>query len=88
MWIETGAPTRVLAVPETAIVDDAGRKVVYVQVEGESFERRLVALGIRSGGWVQVTSGVAKGERVVSRGAYEIKLAASGGAVPEHGHAH
>jgi RND family efflux transporter MFP subunit len=88
VWIETGAPTRVLAVPETAIVDDAGRKVVYVQVEGESFERRLVALGIRSGGWVQVTSGITKGERVVSRGAYEIKLAASGGAVPEHGHAH
>lgn len=88
VWIETGEPTRALAIPETAIVDDAGRKVAYVQVEGESFERRLVALGIRSGGYAQVTSGIAKGERVVTRGAYEIKLAASGGAVPEHGHAH
>jgi RND family efflux transporter MFP subunit len=88
VWIETGEPSRMLAVPETSIVDDAGRKVVYVQVEGESFERRLVALGIRSGGWAQVTSGIAKGEHVVTRGAYEIKLAASGGAVPEHGHAH
>jgi cobalt-zinc-cadmium efflux system membrane fusion protein len=88
VWIETGDPAKVLAIPETAIVDDAGRKVAYVQVEGESFERRLVSLGIRSGGWVQVTAGIEKGERVVSRGAYEIKLAASGGAVPEHGHAH
>jgi len=88
VWIEIGEPARVLAVPETAIVDDAGRKVVYVQVEGESFERRLVQLGARSGGWVQITDGVTKGEHVVTRGAYEIKLAASGGAVPEHGHAH
>ena len=33
-------------------------------------------------------NGVMPGERVVTRGAYDIKLAASGGAVPEHGHAH
>ena len=88
VWIETGAPARVLAIPETAIVDDAGRKVAYVQIEGESFERRLLSLGVRSGGWVEVKAGIAKGERVVTLGAYEIKLAASGGAVPEHGHAH
>ena len=88
VWIETGEPSRVLAIPETAIVDDAGRKVAYVQAEGESFERRIVSLGIRSGGWVQVLGGITKGEHVVTRGAYEIKLAASGGAVPEHGHAH
>lgn len=88
VWIETGPPVRALAIPEAAIVDDAGRKVAYVQVEGESFERRLVTLGIRSGGWVQVKAGIAKGEHVVTRGAYEIKLAASGGAVPGHGHAH
>ncbi len=88
VWIETGAPSKLLAIPETAIVDDAGRKVAYVQLEGEAFERRLVTLGMRSGGWVHVTAGIARGERVVTRGAYEIKLAASGGAVPEHGHAH
>jgi hypothetical protein len=28
-------------VPASAIVDDAGRPIVFVQVEGESFERRL-----------------------------------------------
>jgi cobalt-zinc-cadmium efflux system membrane fusion protein len=88
VWIETGAPAKALAIPETAMVDDAGRKVAYVQVEGESFERRLLTLGVRSGGWVEIKAGVSKGEHVVTRGAYEIKLAASGGAVPEHGHAH
>ena len=88
VWIDTGAPTKALAIPETAIVDDAGRRVAYVQVEGEAFERRVLTLGIRSGGWVEVKAGLAKGEHVVTRGAYDIKLAASGGAVPEHGHAH
>lgn len=88
VWIETGAATQALAIPASAIIDDAGRKVAYVQVEGESFERRVLTLGIRSGDWVEVVAGVAKGEHVVTRGAYEIKLAASGGAVPEHGHAH
>ncbi|MGE3457216.1 MAG: efflux RND transporter periplasmic adaptor subunit [Kofleriaceae bacterium] len=88
VWIETGAPSRVLAIPETAIVDDAGRKVAYVQVEAESFERRVLALGTRSGGWVEVIAGISPGDRVVTTGAYEIKLAAAGGAVPEHGHAH
>jgi RND family efflux transporter MFP subunit len=88
VWIETGAPTKALAIPESAMVDDAGRKVAYVQVEGEAYERRVLALGIRSGGLVEVKAGLAKGEHVVTRGAYDIKLAASGGAVPEHGHAH
>lgn len=88
VWIETGEALRALAVPETAVVDDAGRKVVYVQVGGEAFERRLVQIGIRTGGWMQITSGLNVGERVVTRGAYDIKLAAAAGAVPEHGHAH
>lgn len=88
VFIATGAPRAALAVPDGAIVDDAGREVVYVQVEGESFERRAVGTGIRSGGWTEITSGLAAGERVVTRGAYAVKLAAAGGAVPGHGHAH
>ncbi|HWO26642.1 MAG TPA: efflux RND transporter periplasmic adaptor subunit [Kofleriaceae bacterium] len=86
--IATGAPRRALAIPESAIVDDAGRAVAYVMIEGEAFERRPLRLGIRSHGWVEVLEGVAEGERVVTRGAYEIRLAAAAGAVPAHGHAH
>ncbi len=88
VWIETGAPVTTLAIPETAIVDDAGKKVVYVQVEGERFERRPVTLGIRSGGHVEVRDGLSRGDRVVVRGAYDIKLASAGASIPEHGHAH
>jgi multidrug efflux pump subunit AcrA (membrane-fusion protein) len=62
--------------------------VVFVQVEGEAFERRVLELGVRSGGWVAVLAGLAAGDRLVVRGAYDVELAAGGGAVPSHGHAH
>ncbi len=88
VMVATGAPVRALAVPESAIVDDAGKEVVYVQVEGEAFERKPVTLGIRSAGWAQVVAGLEPGQRVVTRGAYEIKLASAAGAIPAHGHAH
>jgi multidrug efflux pump subunit AcrA (membrane-fusion protein) len=57
-------------------------------VEGESFERRPLRLGLRANGWVEVLEGVAAGERVVTTGAYEVRLAGASGALPAHGHAH
>jgi len=86
--IATGAPRKVLAIPDLAIVEDSGRSIAFVMVEGESFERRVLRLGIRSNGWTEVLDGLVAGERVVTRGAYEVKLASSSGAVPAHGHAH
>lgn len=86
--VATGPARRALAIPEVALLDDGGRSVAFVMVEGEAFERRVVRTGARSGGWVEVLSGVAAGERVVTEGAYEVKLAASSGAIPAHGHAH
>ena len=86
--IATGAPTKALAIPEAAVVEDAGKATTYVMVEGEAFERRPLTLGIRSNGWVEVKDGVKAGERVVTKGAYEIKLASASGAIPAHGHAH
>jgi cobalt-zinc-cadmium efflux system membrane fusion protein len=78
----------VLAIPAQAVVEDGGVPVVYVMDGGESFFKRRVALGVRDGDLVEVISGVVEGERVVSRGAYEIKLATASGAIPEHGHQH
>lgn len=83
-----GEAVRAVAVPAGAIVDDGSQRVVFVQVEGEAFERRVVRLGDSDNGYVAVTDGVRAGERVVTRGAWSVKLAASGGAVPAHGHSH
>jgi RND family efflux transporter MFP subunit len=75
-------------VPESALVDDGGRPVVFAQITGESFARRPVTLGSRQGGLVEVVSGVEPGERVVTRGAYLIRLAAMSTQIPAHGHVH
>lgn len=75
-------------VPVSALVDDAGRPIVFVQHDGEAFERRPVTLGARAGKVVQVVSGVAPGDRVVTTGAYLIRLASLSTQVPSHGHVH
>ena len=88
LHLATARAEEALALPETAIVEEAGRPVVFVQLSGEMFERREVILGIRDGGWVQLIEGVSEGERVVTEGAYVVRLASLSSALPTHGHAH
>ena len=78
------APT----VPSSALIEDSGRTLVYVQVGGESFEDRTVTVGNRQGGQVQIAAGLQEGERVVTRGAYLLRLASMTTQAPVHGHVH
>ena len=75
-------------IPESALIDDAGRPVVFVQTGGETFLRRPVKIGVRNGGMVQVKEGLQAGDRVVTKGAYLIRLSTMSSAVPAHGHVH
>jgi membrane fusion protein, heavy metal efflux system len=84
----SGASTTSLAVPLDAVVDDDGTAAVFVQLDGEVFERRLVTPGIRDGGFVQIVSGLTDGVRIVTRGAWAVRLAAAAGSLPAHGHEH
>lgn len=86
--LATGPSVRALAVPESAVLDDAGKTVAFVHVSGEAFERRVLRLGAPGKGWVQVLEGLAPGERIVTKGTYEIKLAAASGSIPTSGHVH
>jgi multidrug efflux pump subunit AcrA (membrane-fusion protein) len=61
-----------IVIPATALVDDGGAEVVYVQLGGESFERREVAIEARQGPLVLVR-GIAPGERIVTRGGSAIR---------------
>lgn len=84
----TGDERTALTVPELALVDDGGAMVVFVQVQGEAFERRIVRTGLVDRGFVEILGGLAEGEHVVTTGAWSVKLAASSGSLPAHGHAH
>lgn len=84
----TGQARNALAIPASAVVDDGKQEVAYVLSSGEAFERRPLKLGVRDGALVEVLEGLVAGERVVSRGAWQVRLAAAGGALPAHGHVH
>jgi RND family efflux transporter MFP subunit len=86
--VRTGSIVQGVVVPTSAILDDNGRSIVFVQPEGETFERREVVLGAREGDLAIIVSGVKAGERVVSGAPYQVKLASLSTAVPEHGHEH
>jgi cobalt-zinc-cadmium efflux system membrane fusion protein len=75
-------------IPASALIDEAGQDVVFVMVDGENWERRVVTIALRDGDQVGIASGLEPDERVVSRGAYLVHLAASGPAEAGHGHAH
>ena len=64
---------RVLAVPESAVQDDAGRAVVFVRAGEATFARRAVRTGERSGGFVEVLEGLAEGEAVAVSGGFLLK---------------
>jgi cobalt-zinc-cadmium efflux system membrane fusion protein len=81
-------PRSTTAIPVEALVEDGGADIVFVQTGGESFERRMVKLGIRDGDYIEVLDGVAPGEWVVARGAHSVKLASSSTASVGHGHSH
>ncbi|MFI5183843.1 MAG: efflux RND transporter periplasmic adaptor subunit [Vicinamibacteria bacterium] len=55
-----------LMVPEGAVIDAGDRRLVFVDRTDGRLEPREVAIGFKSAGGVQVLSGVAEGERVVT----------------------
>ena len=77
-----------IVIPVSALIEEQGMFYAYVQTAGESFVKRELKLGGSDGINIQVLSGLNEGERVVTKGAYQIKLATASGAIPLHGHAH
>jgi len=85
--LHTSAGGRATVVPRTAVFEDGGVDVVFVQVGGEAFVKRVVRAGPTYAEWISILDGVAPGERVVVRGGYLVKLAATTAEIG-HGHAH
>lgn len=72
--LDAGESVTAMMVPKEAVLDNEGKKIVYVLLSGEEFQRREVTLGDEYGDKVAVLSGLEKGERVVTQGAYQIRL--------------
>src|SRR5690606_21470519 len=72
-----------LVVREEALVPEQARQFVYV-VQGDVVAKREVTLGRRVPGFVEITAGVAEGDRVVIEGTLKLR---DGAAVTEIGSA-
>lgn len=88
IYLKSNAIPDALVIPLSALLEEQGHYYVYVQVSGESFSKREVKLGGNDGINVQVISGISAGERVVTKGGYNIKLSVASGTLPAHGHEH
>ena len=77
------ASHRGVLIPTDAIVEDpqTGRAIVFVRARGkdgaETFVSREISTGAADGATTMVTSGLRAGERIASRGAFDL-LAPSG----------
>jgi RND family efflux transporter MFP subunit len=72
--LDAGEQVSAMMIPKEAVLEHEGKKIVYVLLSGEEFERREVTIGDELSGKVAVLSGLNKGERVVTQGAYQLKL--------------
>ena len=88
VYLLTAVRDNVLTLPRTAITEEQGSYFVYLQVDEHGYRKQLVTLGGDGGERVQITSGLQGGERVVTKGAYQVKLASASNAIPAHTHEH
>lgn len=76
--IGAGAREETLAVPDAAIVQLEGRRVVYVHTAPEEFVARDVSLGAKDGAYYTLKQGLQEGDRVVTVGTYHLRSAGVG----------
>lgn len=81
------ARENVMIIPISSLIEEQGVFSVYLQVHDDAFKKQEVKLGESDGEKVEITSGIKAGDKVVSKGAYQIKLASASSAIP-HGHEH
>jgi cobalt-zinc-cadmium efflux system membrane fusion protein len=62
-----------LGVPSSAIVEHEREKFVFVQDSADTFRRVDVTTGLEADGLVEITTGLAVGDPVVTRGAFLLK---------------
>lgn len=87
VYLLTESGAEVVSVPVEALTEEQGLYYVYVQLCEEEYAKRLVRPGRSNGERVEILHGLHSGERVVTHGAYQVKLASVTTAIP-HGHNH
>lgn len=89
VYIQTLTNRQALTVPNSAILEEMGNYLVFVQKASGELEKRLINKGDTDGFRTEIREGVSAGEQVVCQGAMEVKLAQAAGRLDAHaGHVH
>ena len=71
--LDAGASASVLAVPRDAVQEISGERVVFLALGDGAFEKLPVQTGRERDGLLEILSGLQRGQRLVTRGAFFIK---------------
>lgn len=78
-----------ITLPSDAVIHDGHGTHVYVQVEKNTFQPRMVKTGMESNNRIEITAGLTEGEVVVVSGAYLMyseNILKNGSAISNHNH--
>ena len=77
MFADVGIVTtildNVLLIPDSALQTDGDSQIVFVALDGNKFEKRVVKLGEEQQGRVQVLAGLKAGEQIATEGSFILK---------------
>jgi RND family efflux transporter MFP subunit len=89
VYLLSGREEGVISVPVASVTEEQGLYFVYLQLDEEGYRKQEVTLGRNNGERVEALAGLQAGDRVVTRGVYQVKLAATSSIAPEgHTHSH
>lgn len=77
----------VISVPVSALTEEQGLYFVYLKVCDEEYKKQEVTIGQSNGDRIEILTGLKDGDKVVVKGVYQVKLAATSSVIPE-GHSH
>ena len=69
----TTVQQNVVVIPDTALQTDGENQVVFVALDENRFEKRVVKTGMEQRGRLQITEGIKEGEKVVVTGSFILK---------------
>ncbi len=76
-----------IVIPVKSLIEEQGNYYIYMQVNGEMYQKQPVTLNASDGIMVSIASGIAAGDHIVNEGAMLLKTSASA-SIPSHNHQH
>ena len=87
VYLLSNAQDNVISIPVSAITEEQGLHFAYLQLDEEGYKKQEVSLGQSDGNRIRILSGLTPGDKIVTKGVYQVKLAAISSVMPEsHSH--